>query len=290
LVEDSGYGLSLCCFFDRQILIIIVTTSQNLHQRALMNPPCVLVFSGHDPCGGAGIQADIQSISAQGCHPLPLITCLTVQDTRNVSALMPVSVAQLQAQARTLLADIRPAAVKIGLLGSAEMVYAVAEIVRQLPPLPLVLDPVLAAGGGTALASAAVRAAMIATLLPLTTVLTPNSPEARALSDENDLTQAAARLCAWGCDSVLVTGAHEEGAIVRNTLYHAAGILQQKEWPRLPGEYHGSGCTLAAALAARLAQGETLADAAAQAQEYTWHSLARAFSPGHGQALPWRCA
>jgi hydroxymethylpyrimidine/phosphomethylpyrimidine kinase len=250
--------------------------------------PSVLIFAGHDPTGGAGIQADIQSISAQGCHPLPLISCLTVQDSHNVRAIFPVPLPQLHAQAQTLLADITPAAIKIGLLGSVEMVYCVAEIIKHLPPLPLVLDPVLAAGGGTALASAEICAAITQMLLPLTTVLTPNSPEARQLSGKQNLDSAAVQLIAAGCQQVLITGTHEDSVVVTNTLYDTYGMVQQNQWPRLIGTYHGSGCTLAAALAARLALGEHPSQASTQAQDYTWHSLTRAFTPGHGQAIPWR--
>lgn len=250
-------------------------------------PPPVLVFAGSDPSGGAGIQADILALAATGCHALPVVTTVTVQDSCNVRALYPLTADQISAQARTVLADIPAAAVKIGLLGSVEAVVAVASVLREHPHLPVVLDPVLAAGGGHPLSDDPLQQALSEHLLPLTTLLTPNSPEARLLGADAELAVAARHLLARGCRYVLITGSHETGAAVCNTLYGADGeVLLTLTWPRLPAEYHGSGCTLAAAVAGYLAQGEDIRTAVRKAQRYTWESLKNAYFLGRGQALP----
>jgi hydroxymethylpyrimidine/phosphomethylpyrimidine kinase len=188
-----------------------------------------------------------------------------------------------------LLDDIPVAAFKLGLLGSARNAEAVAAILAEHPRTPVVLDPVLASGRGDALADPETVRALRSTLLPLTTVLTPNSLEARRLAlaaPDASLAACAQALTALGCKYVLVTGTHEPGAQVVNTLYGAGGVLREDRWPRLAGEYHGSGCTLASALAAFLAQGLEVAEAARRAQEYTWNALQSGFAPGRGQHLP----
>ncbi|MFM8330999.1 MAG: hydroxymethylpyrimidine/phosphomethylpyrimidine kinase [Candidatus Methylumidiphilus sp.] len=252
-------------------------------------PPIVLSLSGHDPTGGAGVQADIETLSRLGCHPCTVITALTAQDTRNVRAVWPQRPEDFLAQARLLAADLPVKVVKIGLLGSAPLAEAVAALLKEeWAGMPVVLDPVLAAGGGHPLARADLLAAIREALLPLTTVLTPNIPEARQLAGRGESPEAwAEELLRLGCDHVLITGAHAEETDVVNRLYGPHGPLAW-HWPRLPREYHGSGCTLAAALAAGLAQGLNLADACSQAQQFTWDALAAAVALGRGQWLPRR--
>lgn len=253
--------------------------------------PIILCFSGHDPIGGAGIQADIEAIAAQGAHAATVITALTVQDTRNVQRIEPVATETLREAASAVLNDLPVAAFKIGLLGSAEIAQAVADIIRQYwigrPGIPLVLDPVLTAGGGQNLSDDRLLEVIRGTLLPMTTLLTPNSLEARRLSGKQDLDESAQQLLNMGCKNVLITGTHEATDRVYNTLYTAPG-RQVFESERLSGDYHGSGCTLAASLAARLALGEEASSACHQAIAYTEHCLRRAHSPGHGQSLPGR--
>jgi hydroxymethylpyrimidine/phosphomethylpyrimidine kinase len=249
----------------------------------------VLAFSASDPTGGAGMQADLLTIASLGCHPLSVLTALTAQDTRGVEALIDVEPAWIARQARVLLDDIPVAAFKLGVLGSARNVEAVAAILAQHPHTPVVLDPVLASGRGDALSDGHTVQALRSALLPLTTVLTPNSPEARRLAlaaSGADLADCARMLTALGCKYVLVTGTHEPGAQVVNTLYGAGGVLREDRWPRLAGEYHGSGCTLASAVAAFLAKGLAVEDAVRQAQAYTWKTLEAGFQPGRGQQLP----
>lgn len=251
-------------------------------------PPIVLCFAASDPTGGAGVQADILTLGALGCHPLSVLTALTAQDTRGVHGVQAVESAWVEAQARRLLEDMPVDAFKIGVLGSAANVEAVARAIEKFPRLPVVLDPVLSSGRGDALADAATVDALRARLLPLITVLTPNSLEARRLTGEDGATleACATRLVEMGCKHVLVTGTHEPGVQVVNTLYGAGGKPRENRWPRLPGGYHGSGCTLASALAAFLARGLPVTEAAREAQAYTWNALQRGFNAGAGQSLP----
>lgn len=257
------------------------------------SPPIVLTFAASDPTGGAGIQADLLTLASMGCHPLSVVTALTVQDTAGVEGVLPIDADWIADQARTLLEDMPVAAFKLGLMGSVEAIAAVAEIVSDYPDVPLVLDPVLASGRGDQLADEEMVDALSELLLPQTSVLTPNSLEARRLAqndeDEADtptLAECARRLIEAGCEYVLVTGTHENTAQVENVLYGPRGVVRSDRWQRLPGSYHGSGCTLASAIAANLANGLELAEAVREAQDYTWRSLAAGFRPGMGQYIP----
>ena len=242
-------------------------------------PPIVLTFAASDPTGGAGMQADLLTLAALGCHPLSVLTGLTVQDTSGVELLEPVDAGLVTRQALCVLAESKVAAFKVGVLGSADNVRAVARIVTAHAEVPLVLDPVLASGRGDELASAAVRAALLECLVPRATVVTPNTPEAERLG-------GAAALLERGCRYVLVTGSHEPGAEVTNTLYDPQGLVRADRWPRIHGSYHGSGCTLASAIAAQLAQGVAVPEAVRAAQQFTWRALAAAFRSGGGQLMP----
>ncbi|MDG4594499.1 MAG: hydroxymethylpyrimidine/phosphomethylpyrimidine kinase [Candidatus Contendobacter sp.] len=258
-------------------------------------PPVVATLAGNDPSGGAGVAADIETLVSLGCHPAPVITALTVQDTHNVQALLPVDPDQVLAQARAVLKDMPVAAFKIGVIGGADNAVALRALLIAYPGVPVVLDPVLAAGGGAELASAALIEAIQTLLLPLTTVLTPNSVEARRLAPEADTLEACAMaLLARGCRYVLITGGHESepSTEVVNTLYGNNRRLETWRWPRLPENYHGSGCTLASAIAALLAQihgphsEESVLSALYRAQYYTWRSLQAGYRAGGGQRLP----
>lgn len=248
--------------------------------------PIVLVFAGLDPSGGAGLQADIEALSSQGCHVLPVATAITVQDTRNVVEISPVDAGLVARQAETVLEDSRIDAIKIGLLGSVQVAIAVGEILKQHPDIPVVLDPLLAAGGGHILADDALIDLLRSTLIPGTTVLTPNSEEARRLGGSRSLDTCASALLDLGADFVLITGAHEPDDDVTNKLYSRRFACESFHWPRLPNQYHGSGCTLAAAIAGLIAQQVPTGQAVHQAQEYTWKSLESAYRSGRGQLLP----
>jgi len=254
-------------------------------------PPIVLTFAGADPTSGAGLQADVLTLASMGCHPLSVVTALTVQDTAGVEGVLAIDSDWVADQARCLLEDMPVDAIKIGVLGSVENITAIAEILSDYPDVPLVLDPVLASGRGDELASDEMTHAMRELLLPHVTVLTPNIMEARRLADREDdeeptLAECAERLIAAGCGHVLITGTHEATPQVVNTLYGKSGVVRNDSWPRLPGTFHGSGCTLAAAIAAMLANGLALPEAVREAQEYTWQTLRKAYRPGMGQWLP----
>ena len=256
-------------------------------------PPIVLCFGATDPSGGAGLQADILTIASMGCHPLSVVTAITVQDTGGVDDILPIDAEWVADQARAVLEDMPVAAFKIGLLGSVENIAAIAEVISDYPDIPLVFDPVLASGRGDELASEEMLDALRELLLPQTTILTPNSIEARRLiqdedndEDNPDLTECAKRIILLGCEYVLVTGTHEHTPKVINTLYGERGLLRSDSWTRLPGIYHGSGCTLASAIASLLANGLTMEEAVKEAQEYTWQALQFGFRPGMGQHIP----
>jgi hydroxymethylpyrimidine/phosphomethylpyrimidine kinase len=254
---------------------------------SLTEKPVVVVFAGHDPTGGAGIQADIEAVAAFGCHAATLVTALTVQDSRNVRAFSCTGADLLMQQARCLLADFTPAAFKIGMIGSSENARCIARVLEQYPQVPVVLDPVLAAGGGSELAGDALLHTLRSELLPLATVMTPNGPEARRLVPSFTTPAACgAALNALGCRYVLVTGGHEPGEEIVSRLFASQREIATHAWPRLPGEFHGSGCTLASALAALLAQGADIASAVDDALAYTWHALGNARQPGNGQKIP----
>ena len=242
-------------------------------------PPFVLTFAASDPTGGAGLQADLLTLAALGCHPLSVVTALTVQDTRGVESIDAVDAALVERQAAALLAETKVAAFKLGVLGSEANARAVAKIVASHPRVPLVVDPVLASGRGDPLASDALIATLLELIMPRATLATPNSIEARRLGGERSLLDR-------GCRYVLVTGTHEATSDVVNTLYDASGKVREDRWPRLAGSYHGSGCTLASAAAAQLAHGVPVADAVRAAQDFTWRSLSAGFRPADGQFIP----
>ncbi|MEM9383572.1 MAG: hydroxymethylpyrimidine/phosphomethylpyrimidine kinase [Pseudomonadota bacterium] len=256
----------------------------------------LLVIAGNDPSGGAGIAADLQAASALGLHPLPVITSITAQDTRDVVSVHPVPPAQVTEQLHVLLDDISPAAVKIGLLPSEDVALAVVRCLRErLSAVPTVVDPVLKAGGGGRLADDPLAKVLREEILAEATVTTPNRFELARLVDSDEgadpQTQAAALARQCAC-AVLVTGADVaadlDQPVVRNYAALADGTSRQWTWPRLPGRFHGSGCTLAAALACELAKGEALGPAMEAAQRYTASALSQAIAPGRGQFIPGR--
>ena len=246
-----------------------------------------MTFAGHDPSGGAGLQADIEALASQGCHAAPVITALTVQDSRNVIDFKPVDTTHVICQARAVLEDMPVAAFKIGMLGSVENAHAIHSILVDYPGIPLVLDPVLTSGPGTELGEQDLPFTIAELLLPHTTILTPNSLEARRLAPAADTLDACAMaLLEQGAEYVLVTGTHEQTTHVINTLYQGHQKLEAFTWERLPNSYHGSGCTLAATIAGMLAHGLDPFQACHEAQEFTWNALQHGYRPGMGQHLP----
>ncbi len=249
--------------------------------------PVVMALSGNDPSGGAGIQADIETLASMGCHTAPVITALTVQDTRRVMYYTAVEGTLLIEQARAVLEDLPVAAFKIGMVGSVSNAEQIHTLLIDYPDTPVILDPVLAGGGGGALTSDEIITAISTLLIPQTTVLTPNSEEARLLAPRADTIDACAQqLLSMGAEFVLITGSHENTPVVENRLYSEQRLHETFTWERLPESYHGSGCTLAAAISGLLAQGLEPFDAIHEAQEYTWEALKNSYPLGSGQHLP----
>jgi len=246
-----------------------------------------MVFAGLDPTGGAGLQADIEAIVSAGCHALPVITAITSQDTHNVRSVSPVDPLEVISQARAVLDDVSVLAFKVGLLSSVKLVQAIHSIVLDYPEVPLVVDPVCVSGSGTRLVDEDMLDALVSLLFPLTLVATPNTIEGRLLAPDADSPAAVAQqILSYGCRYVLLTGTHEDDAQVINRLYADLRLVETHTWERLPGSYHGSGCTLASAIAARIAHGMEPAAAAAQAQHYTYETLKHARRIGGGQHIP----
>jgi hydroxymethylpyrimidine/phosphomethylpyrimidine kinase len=248
--------------------------------------PVLLSIAGHDPCGGAGIQADAESARAAGIHAATVISCLTSQDTCGVRAVWPQPAERVEEQCRSILADSRVGAVKIGLLGSSAVIRVLSRLADEHADLPWVLDPVLAAGGGEPLTDAALLNQLRNNLLGRCTLITPNLPEARTLSCATRPDNCAGRLLETGCPWVLISGTHGDTPHVINRLYGRDGSYREWSWPRLPGEYHGSGCTLAGAIAARLVCGLGMVRAVEEAQAYTWRSLEKGMRIGRCQLIP----
>ncbi len=248
----------------------------------------VLAIAGSDSGGGAGIQADIKTVTALGGYALTAITALTAQDTHGVRAVHSVPADFVRLQIEMALADPGADALKTGMLGDAACIAAVADALAGCA-LPLVLDPVMVAKGGADLLAKNAVASLIARLLPKATLLTPNLDEAAALAGMAvrtlpDMHEAAAVLLGLGARAVLLKGGHLPGEEVTDLLITAAGI-EAFSAPRIPGRHtHGTGCTLASAVAAGLAQGMGLRDAVARARGFVRAAIEAApgFGAGHG--------
>jgi hydroxymethylpyrimidine/phosphomethylpyrimidine kinase len=256
-------------------------------------PPTVLVFAANDPSGGAGLMADVLTLASLGCHTLPIITAITVQDSAGVQEFHAVDSEIVDEQARFILEDIKIDVIKVGMVGSVENLAVIAEIASDYPDIPLILEPVFSMGRGEELSNEELIGAMRELLLPHTHLVTPNNTEARLLaSDDPDeqeempLDAAAQRILECGCEYVLIAGTHEKTPKVVNTLYSRLGRVRTDQWPRLPGSYHGAGATLASAIAGALANGADIGDAVKDAQDFTSQALSAAFRPGMGQFVP----
>lgn len=269
-------------------------------------------FAACDPTTGAGLQADLLTLAALGCHALTIVTAITAQDTHGVSAVKALPPEWVHEQIQGLGDDFSLAAVKIGLLGDGGSAGVVADWLKNHPEIPVVLDPVLASGRGDCLVDPDVLAILRTRLMPQAYVITPNTLEAaqltgglRPLVSEAEINRCAQALMhQYACAHVLITGTHSaeldadmsaesgvEGApsqTVTHRLYARTSSvpIHRLSCPRLPGQYHGSGCTLASAIAAGLAQGLAILEAVERAQAYTWRTLAAAYAPGRGQAIP----
>ena len=247
-----------------------------------------MLFGGTDPTGGAGLAADVMTVASLGCHPAPVVTAITAQDTTGVKQYLSVPTELVIAQARAVLEDMAVAAFKTGVLCTSEIVSAVASIVDDYGDIPLVVDPVQASGSThDPLSEEPLDDALRAMLLPRAKLATPNTEEAKRLAPGGDTLDACAQeWLSLGCEFVLITGTHEATPKVLNRLYGNKRLLDTFAFERLPHRYHGSGCTLASACAAALAHGLDPANAVAQALDYTWRTLKHGLRLGMGQHLP----
>jgi hydroxymethylpyrimidine/phosphomethylpyrimidine kinase len=249
----------------------------------------VLVVAGSDSSGGAGLQADIKTLTALGAYAATAVTAITVQDTRGVRAVVAVAADVVLAQGLAVLDDIGADALKLGMLGGVEVMRAAAELIDRAGDAPAVIDPVMTAKGGASLMPAQALGALKAELIPRAAVLTPNAPEAAALTGltvetPDDLRRAGEALLRAGARAVLVKGGHLDGTRVVDVLVTAAGETRFESDRIVSRHTHGTGCTLASALAAGLARGETLEAAVAAARAYVLGAIAHApgFGAGHG--------
>lgn len=255
-----------------------------------MKTPIALTIAGSDPSGGAGIQADLKTFSALGVYGASAITALTVQNTQGVTAIHSVPPDFVQAQIEAVCSDLAVDAIKLGMLGNEAMIIAVAEALRTWQGPPVILDPVMVAGSGAPLLDEGAEFALRSHLISLADIITPNLPEAARLlgagiaSDENMMLSQGELLLTLGAKAVLIKGGHGEGSDSvdffldgKNIVRLAANRLQTKNT-------HGTGCTLASAIAAYMARGANLLDAVQQAKTYTTTALIEAdsLSIGHG--------
>lgn len=252
--------------------------------------PTVLCFSGLDPSGGAGLQADIEAIDQSGAHAAIACTALTIQNSQQVFGFEATSKQLLLAQANAVVGDLPIKAVKSGMLGTTDNIAALAEFLRAHPDYLYVLDPVLVANSGGSLGNQETLVKAFVELIPLATVITPNTVELRALTGEDNLEQATQKLFEMGAQAVLVKGGHEDTPdYIRNALYVNGEMITESKCPRLAGEYHGSGCSLASFIAGRLALGDQLKIAVQHAETWLFGVLKNAETPIEGgQKIPKR--
>ena len=252
--------------------------------------PTVLCFSGLDPSGGAGLQADIEAIGQSGAHAAIACTALTIQNSQQVFGFEATSKQLLLAQANAVVGDLPIKVVKSGMLGTTDNIAALAEFLREHPDYLYVLDPVLVANSGGSLGDQQTLVQAFVELIPLATILTPNTVELRALTGETDIEKATAKLFTMGAQAVLVKGGHEDTPdYIRNALYVNGEMVTESKCPRLAGEYHGSGCSLASFIAGRLAVGDNLKTAVQHAETWLFGVLKNAETPVEGgQKIPKR--
>jgi len=249
--------------------------------------PTVLCFAGLDPSGGAGLQADIESVANCGAHALPIATCLTTQNTQATSSVYAVESQVIKQQFKALIEDVKISSIKIGVVPNSEIAICIATLIKQLPDTPIVYDPVISASFGSKFTDTNTLDVIKSHLLPYITVLTPNMSEVcKLLNKTNCSVTQASELCDYGPKYILVTGADNNTKTVNNALLSKKCQLESYNYQRLPHQYHGSGCTLSSALACYLALNHPIQQAALLAQDFTYRSLLDAHSIGQGQWIP----
>ncbi|MNS70485.1 Hydroxymethylpyrimidine/phosphomethylpyrimidine kinase [compost metagenome] len=241
--------------------------------------PTVLTIAGFDGSGGAGIQADIKTISALGGYATSVLTALPVQNTMGVKQVYPIPSAIVAAQLETVLEDIRPYAIKIGMLHTTAHIEAICAVLSRYPDIPVILDPVMISSSGKRLLDASAIATMQSLLFPHIALLTPNMDEAAILAgisvqSVSDMERAGAIILQQGCPAVLVKGGHMEGEVLQAIYVTVEGEQHIFTQPRVDStNTHGTGCTLSAAMATFLAKGYTMTKAIEAAQEYVHKAI-----------------
>ena len=243
----------------------------------------VLLFSGLDPSGAAGVSADIETINQFGITPLPIITTLTVQNTQNVTFLEATNNSLIQAQFKSIKEDIDFKVVKIGLLGSSSQIKTIAKLLINRTGLFIVLDPIIVSSSDNELSTDSMIEAMRNDLIPLCSLLTPNLSELSSLAPGlNEQSAVASLKCPW----VLVTTSDSSEVEIEHRLYHHSNLASKFTYKKLPGNYHGSGCTLSSAISALIATDVSVEDSCRRALDYTYQTLLNAKKLGKMQYHP----
>lgn len=256
--------------------------------------PLILTFGATDPVGAVGIQADLASFAAMGCHGLSVVTAILVGDTTQIEDIQSVDADWVADQARAVLEDMSVAAFKIGAVGSVENVAAIAEIVSDYPDVPLVLDPFISTlPDDSSVDTEDMLLVVRELLLPQSTLLVVSAVELSRLaetwrepSSEDMLLLDALRAIELGCQYVFVTNINNGAQMVTNCLFNESGLMRNDAWQRLPGSFSGAGSTLSATIAAMMANGVEAPEAVFEAQEFTLASLANAHRAGMGKLIP----
>jgi hydroxymethylpyrimidine/phosphomethylpyrimidine kinase len=257
------------------------------------SPPLILSFGATDPVGAFGIQADLASFAAMGCHGLSVVTAMLTGDSAGVEASQIIDAEWVDDQARILLEDMPVAAFKIGIVGSIENAAVIAEIVSDYPDIPLILDPFASAMPDPDQDAEDLLHAIRELLIPQTTLLLISSVELarfgeawRESSDDDTLAQDVLQITGSGCEFLLVTGISSGSQDLVNTLFDQSGVVRSDKWPRLGGPFLGAGATLSGTIAALLANGLEMPEAVLEAQEFTAAALTHAHRPGMGKFIP----
>ena len=241
--------------------------------------PSVLTIAGFDGSGGAGIQADIKTISALGCYATSVLTALPVQNTQGVRNIYPISSVAVVEQIEAILDDIIPDAIKIGMVHTPELVSAIVQTLAKYKSCPIVFDPVMVATSGHRLIEDKTIESIIENLLPLASIITPNMDEAAILSQMevktlDDMYNAAKKIKALGCSTMLLKGGHQEAPIITSLFLDEKNQFHCFETTKFKTKNtHGSGCTLSSAIASFIAQGKTLHQAVSLAQQYVYDAI-----------------
>lgn len=249
-----------------------------------------LTIAGSDSCGGAGLQADIKTMSALGCYACSVVTAVTAQDTTGVRCVVDMSADLVERQLRAVMCDIRPSAIKTGMLGDADVVATIADTLSSFPRVPLVVDPIIAATSGDSLMQQGTLQMLIDRLIPLASLLTPNLPEAETLAgmsirSAGDIHKAAQRILDFGCQAVIIKGGHASGKTKTDWLFTQSGVIKSFSAQTITTlNTHGTGCTLSAAITAYLARGLDLVCAVDKGKRYLSQAIKAGaeVTTGHG--------